>query len=400
MTLAGSIILTLRVLKQILRDHRTFAMMTVIPIVITIVFGYALGGTVENVPVIAIVEDKGAEVQVPNPINPNINLTLAINLGQTILEKLKTDKRLAITVGADNLDARKNVDQEKAFAVINIPENFSVDIAYFAGVLVNASTHTIGASQPELFLYLDGTRPTLLQGIMAALQNVFTELQSLNPTVAKLLPRLTQEFANGIFDLKPLDVSIPVVIALILNFLILLFSTLFLVRENTYKTKGRLLATSIRPREIILGYSIALTVLAVLMSLSVLVISVFIFNVKVFGDLIELLICIAIFGTTFVFLGLFLSNFARNELQAIQMGPLVAFPSMALSGFLVPVEMLPSFLQPFSAIIPMTYGIKLFRGIMLKGYNIVDILPDFLAVIIFAVLFLTLAIFTIKGTTD
>ncbi len=172
------------------------------------------------------------------------------------------------------------------------------------------------------------------------------------------------------------------------------------MRENTYRTRARLLATPIKPQEIILGYSIALGILALFMSLSVMLISVFIFNVTVHGDLIELFICILIFGLSFVFLGVFLSNFARNELQAVQMGPLIAFPSMALSGFLVPVKVLPSFLQPLSNFVPMTYGIRLFQGIMLKGYSITDMLPDFAAICFIAILFLILALISIKPTEN
>ena len=82
------------------------------------------------------------------------------------------------------------------------------------------------------------------------------------------------------------------------------------------------------------------------------------------------------------------------------MGPLIAIPSMAHSGFLVPVKILPNFLQPFSNIVPMTYGIRLFRGIMLKGYSITDMLPDFIIIVAITVLFLILALISIKPTTE
>ena len=137
------------------------------------------------------------------------------------------------------------------------------------------------------------------------------------------------------------------------------------------------------------------------MSLSVMLISTYVFNVTVQGNMIELFLCILIFGLSFVFLGVFLSNFARNELQAVQMGPLIAFPSMALSGFLVPVKILPEWLQPLSNIVPMTYGIKLFQGIMLKGYNITgnsNMLYDFGVICFIAILFLVLALVSIKPT--
>ena len=90
-----------------------------------------------------------------------------------------------------------------------------------------------------------------------------------------------------------------------------------------------------------------------------LIISIGFFGVEARGNLVLLFLAILMYGTTFVCLGAFLSNFARNELQAVQMGPLVAIPSMALSGFLVPIQTLPDWLEPISNIVPLTYGINL-----------------------------------------
>lgn len=378
MFLSNTMLLANRVIKQLIRDRRTIGMIIVMPIVITLIFGYAIGGTVQNVPVIIINQDHGA---------------FSKNLGDSIQNYMTQDPqhRAKISTGTNYTLAKKAVDNSEYTMAILIPENFTYNLIAPLG---NPSLNLTA----QLSIYVDDSEPSLVASVIAALQDAMVNATS------DLIPghtfgiQISKAYANGFVTVNSLDVAIPGVIALILNFLILLFSTLLLVRENTYRTRGRLLASPIKPREIIMGYSIALGILALFMSLSVMVISVFVFNTTVHGNLLELFLCILVFGLSFVFLGVFLSNFARNELQAVQMGPLIAFPSMALSGFLVPVKILPSFLQPFSNFVPMTYGIRLFRGIMLKGYSIFDMLPDFLVICFIAVLFMVLALISIKPT--
>ena len=398
MIFRNTMILANRVLKQLIRDRRTIVMILVMPILITLIFGYAIGGTVEHVPVAILIEDQGTNVTVPNPGNPSTNISIFINLGNKIYSYYKDDVRVTLHNATDYATATKDVDNSKYTVAIDIPANFTADLIL---PILNPNQGS-SSSSPNVKTYVDDTEPSLVASVIAGLQDAInkstSELSSL--TGHNFGVKISQSYANGIKNVNSLDVAIPGVIALILNFLVLLFSTLLLVRENTYRTRARLLASPIKPREIIMGYSIALGILALFMSLSVMLISVYIFNVSVHGNILELFLCILIFGLSFVFLGVFLSNFARNELQAVQMGPLIAFPSMALSGFLVPVKILPSFLQPFVNIVPMYYGINLFRGIMLKGYSILDpsMLPDFLIILGIAVFFLILALISIKPT--
>ena len=318
-----------------------------------------------------------------------------IDLGQKIYSNLASNSKVKLYNVTDYQKATKSVDNSEYTVAIDIPANFS---SYLVNQILNPSASS--GVDPQITVYVDATEPSLVASVIAALQNAINETTSEFTTLTghSFGIKISQQYANGIKDVNGLDVAIPGVIALILNFLVLLFSTLLLVRENTYRTKGRLLASPIKPREIIMGYSLALGLLALVMSFSVMIISVYLFNVTVQGNIFELFLCILVFGLSFVFLGVFLSNFARNELQAVQMGPLIAFPSMALSGFLVPVKILPAFLQPFVNVVPMYYGINLFRGIMLKGYSIMDMLPDFLVIVGIAVFFLLLALISIKPT--
>ncbi|MFX1513496.1 MAG: ABC transporter permease [Promethearchaeota archaeon] len=207
---------------------------------------------------------------------------------------------------------------------------------------------------------------------------------------------LKEQLANEGTDLDGYDVAIPGIIAFILNFLVLLITSLTLTREYTYRTRTRLFTAPIRPADVVIGYAIALCLLSIMMSIVVLLVGTLGFGATVRGNWFLLLIAIILYGITFVFLGVFVSTQAKNELQAIQFAPLVALPSMALGGFLVPIESLPEILQPISSIIPLTYGIQMLRGIMLKGYGIADLWLEFSVIGIFCVTFLVLALITVK----
>ncbi len=383
---SNTFLLANRVLKQLIRDHRTIGMIIVMPILITFIFGYAIGGQVQHIPVAIIVQDQGFSA-----------LNEHKNLGQEIFANLHSDSTVKLFNASNFQLASKNVDNSKYNVAILIPVNFTQDL--LLPLLYPSQPNSL--PKPVIHTYVDDSEPSIVVSVLGALQDAINKTINENTINGHSFGiQVTQAYAHGIRDVNSLDVTIPGVIALILNYLVLLFSTLLLVRENTYGTRSRLLASPIRPREIIMGYSIALGILSLFISLSIMVISVFAFHATVHGNILELFLCILIFGLGFVFLGVFLSNFARNELQAVQMGPLIAFPSMALSGFLVPVKFLPSFLQPLSKIVPMYYGIELFRGIMLKGYSILDMLPDFLAIVGAAVFFLILALISIRPTQD
>ena len=78
------------------------------------------------------------------------------------------------------------------------------------------------------------------------------------------------------------------------------------------------------------------------------------------------------------------------------MAPLIALPSMALSGMLIPVNSFPGWVQTVARFIPMYYGNRVFEGIMLKGYGITDLAPEFIIIGGIALLFLVLALISVK----
>lgn len=363
-----------RALRQVVRDRRTLVMILAVPIIIMLVFGFAIGGKVEDAPVTVVIDDEGA-----------------ISVAELLLEKLKKDPRLDVSVQDSFSQARKDVDRGQLNGAIYFPENFTT--AMMSNETFNGST---------VALYVDSTIPQTQAAIISALRDAQLEvLEELSEAGIDLPIEIDKlqfetEYANDGKDFSGLDVAVPAIIAFVINFIILLLTTLLFVRERSYRTRERLMITPLQPQEHVGGYILTGLVLALTEAVVILAISIGFFGAAVRGSYILLFAGIILYATIFVCLGAFLSNFARNELQAVQMGPLIAMPSMALSGFLVPIETLPDFLQPFSAIVPLTYGIIVFKGIMLKGHGLEELWFEFGVIALFCVAALALALLTVR----
>jgi ABC-2 type transport system permease protein len=362
-----------RVLIQIRRDRRTLGMMIAMPAVIMLIFGFALGGQVSNAPILVDNRDSGYSTTMGS-------VAITINAGSQLLTQLQKDNVVAVTTGTFEA-GKAGVDSGTYFASILIPSNLSQ--TFFMKSMGQAVT-------PTLQVYLDGTKPSIDAGILGALQGSIQNVSGVRGV------NVVQQYAFGGARFSGLDVSLPSVIAFVLTFLVLLISLLTISRETTSGTLQRLYTTPLSAIERLFGYTVALLALAVMMVVVVLVVAVGLFGVVVRGS-IELLFGAAVlYALSQVLLAAFLSNFAKNEFQAVQLAPLIALPSMALSGMLVPVNSLPGWIQSLANFVPLYYGNRLFEGIMLKGYGVFNLAAEFLVVSGIAVLFLVLALSTVR----
>ncbi|MDH5403231.1 MAG: ABC-2 transporter permease [Candidatus Heimdallarchaeota archaeon] len=362
-----------RVLKQITRDHRTFGMLLIMPMVVMFIFGVALSGEVKNVPVVVQNLDEGFSM---GPIS--------LDKGSELVTVLNADDRLDVTDGEYQAGIN-SVERGDYKASILIPITFSEAI-------FNSSQNL--NSSIVLYVYIDGTKSQTEASVFAAIQEAIKD--SMGAVGIEI--DVTYAFNNA--DYSGLDTAIPAVMAYVLNFLVLLISLLILIRERVEGTQYRLLSTPLTSKERLVGYIIALTIFAMLEAGSILSISIFVFHVPIQGSLGLLLFIMIIYALNNVLFAVFMSNFAQNELQAVQMAPLIALPSLAISGLMVPVSSLPAVIQPLSSIIPLTYAIRIFEGIMLKGWGVELILYDLIIIIGITLIFLIIAFFTVKDTEE
>lgn len=352
-------------------------MLIAMPAVVMLIFGFALGGQASNVPILVDNQDAGYTATFGTT-------AVSLHAGSQVLASLQTNSVVSVTTGSFTT-GKASVDSGTYFAAILIPSNFSQT------VLMRAQGRNVTAS---ILLYIDGTKPSIAAGVLGALQGSVQNASGIKGF------SLVQQYAYGGAKLSGLDVSIPSVTAFVLTFLVLLISLLTVSRETTSGTLPRLYTTPLTALERLLGYILSLLVVAIMMVVVVFAVGVGLFGAVVRGDPALLVTAAVLYGLVQVLLAVFLSNFARNEFQAVQLAPLIALPSMALSGMLVPIYSLPGWIQPVSRVIPMYYANQLFEGIMLKGYGASTLAFDFLALVVMAALFLILAMSTVKDRID
>ncbi|MFN8373333.1 MAG: ABC transporter permease [Anaerolineae bacterium] len=192
--------------------------------------------------------------------------------------------------------------------------------------------------------------------------------------------------------IRPKEFIVPLG-AFIVHFLTYLLCAIVLVRERTAHTLARMFVNGFERGAIIGGYIIAYSVLATLQSLIVL------FALQAFFELnFDLGVMVLIFGIIWMLavisiaLGIFVSNFARNEGQIFPFIPLVILPSIFFSGLILPIDRLPEWASPLVYVAPLYYATEAIRGLTDNGGNI----SMWLGLPLYGVAVLALAMFTLR----
>jgi ABC-2 type transport system permease protein len=339
MSLRRTFAITARLLAQFRHDHRTLGILFVTPLLVLALFA-ALFRTDAPDPKVGIV------------VAPNDAL---VRIVATALED------------ADGIDARV-IDSADA------AEDELVDGDLDAYLVLPAISD--GAFRPQVVL--EGTNPPVQGVVLVALQrSVMEAIAEFAPPVPSgapvpVLPTVEPEVRTqyGNDELDSLDLLGGPFIGLLVFFLVYVVTSVSFLRERTLGTLERLMASPLRRTEIVVGYLIGFTLVALVQAAEVLGFGLLVLNLYNAGSVwlifgLEVLLAIGA-----VSLGIFLSTFARNEFQAVQFIPLVVVPQVLLSGLLVPVESEPEWLQVVSNVLPLTYAVDALREVMLKGADL------------------------------
>jgi ABC-2 type transport system permease protein len=364
-----------RVFRDVANDKRTLAMLFIAPIFAMTVFGLAFSGDVEGVDVIIVNQDQGFT----NPLGTTTYIS------QTIISHL--DTKVLIIQNMSNHDAaRQKVVDGQASAVIIFPENFTE----------NAVLKTQNASYPdsaEILIQGDDSitnvKNSILKTVTDALSDTMAE-EGVNPAL-----KITSDPIYG-KDAEFIDFFVPGILAFVVFLLTTLLTLITFVGERTNGTLERVMASPITEGEIVTGYAITFGTLGVVQVAFLLIIAIVFFNIMVVGNVILAFLTVAILSLVSLSLGILLSSLAKRPEQAIQFIPFVVLPAFLLSGIFWPLQAIPDWLRPLSYLVPPTYAVDACRAVMLKGWGLDRIWPDIVALIIFAILFLTLATWSLK----
>jgi ABC-2 type transport system permease protein len=368
-----------RIVAQFRRDPRSLALLFLAPLAIIALLGWVLGSQQATAARVAVINES---------ISPGSGV-LAVRL-QSALEG-----QPGITIDrsvADDSTARQMLKDKKLDLVVVLPADFSLQ-------------------NRKIDLLTLGLNPSGEASVLPAVQKAL--LSAVTDTAGAALPTIERATVYGSPNATQLDSLAPVVVGFFAYFFVFILTGISFLRERVGGTLERLLATPVSRAEIVLGYSLGFGFFA---TLQVAIVLAFVLGrldipalgpvpafaiglgVHTAGNPLISYLLVLVLGLGAVSLGIFLSTFARTELQILQFIPIVIVPQGLLGGFFWPIEGLPSLLQPLARILPVTYAIDGLRQVMIAGADLSSpqVLLDLGVLTGIAAIFVVLAAATIR----
>jgi ABC-2 type transport system permease protein len=369
-----------RIVTQFRRDPRSLALLFVAPIAIIALLGWVLSSQQTTTARLAVVNESSGPA------------------GQTVVARLESvlEGQTGIALDrsvADDSTARQMLRDKKLDLVVVLPPDFSLE-------------------NRKIELLTLGLNPTAEASTLPAVQRALVTAMN-NSAVGAALPTIERATVYGSPDATTLDTLAPVVVGFFVYFFVFVLTGISFLRERVGGTLERLLATPVSRAEIVLGYSLGFGFFATLQVTLVLAFVLARLQIPAVGPLPEFAIglgvrtignpliaylLVLVLGLGAVSLGIFLSTFARSELQILEFIPLVIVPQGVLGGFFWPIDQLPGLLQPVARILPVTYAIDGLRQVMIAGADLASgqVLLDLGVLAGIAAVFMVLAASTIR----
>ena len=348
MNLRRTFAISRRIANAIKRDERSLALMFVAPIIVLGLLGWVIRGQGEPETRFAVVNLAGA---------PGERIQLGI-------EQAVADAGVSVVQVDDETAARDALRDGDLDVVLVLPEE----------LLANRD------APPALRFITPGINPADDSGRIARLQGAI-----LPALAGGALPTVEPETIYGSPDGDQLDAFAPALVAFFSYFLVFVLTGISFLRERVGGTLERLLATPVRRSEIVTGYSAGFGFFATLQVILIMAFALGTIRVPGTGPLPAFSVGLGIanagspalaflvallLALGAVNLGIFLSTFARTELQVVQFIPIVIVPQALLCGLLWPISSLPELLQPVAQALPLTYAIDGLREVLVKGSDL------------------------------
>ena len=356
-------------LIQIRRDRRMLGLSIMAPILMLGLLGYAATMDIKSIPMVVCDQDK-------------------TDVSRDVVTRFTTSGYFTIVETVDDQNAIVSpIEKGNAWLALVIPPKFSDGILakravqvqiVFDGSDANSANISLGYASQILNTY----SRSIVLATLSGLPKVSTP------------PRLSTEvrvWYNE--DLKSRNFMIPGVVAMVLMIITLTFTSLGVVREKEAGTLEQLLVTPIKPYQLIIGKLLPFVLIAAVDVAIVLAIARYWFDVPMRGSVWLMFAFSGLFVLSTLGLGLFVSTVSRTQQQAMMTAQFFFFmPFIFLSGFTFPIESMPRLIQYLTYIIPLRYFIVIIRGIFLKGIGFAELWDQALALLVFGVVILTLAV--------
>lgn len=341
--------------RQLRRDRLTFGMVFGLPIIQILLFGYAINTDVRNL-----------QAAVADQANTSLSREFVANIGATqvvrIVDQAETAEELEAMLRRGDISIG-----------IFIPPDFD--------------RRVVDQTRSAVHLLVDGSDPTVL-GVATQLRNVPVQFGS-----------AAQRSAVGLVETRayynperrtPVNI-VPGLMGVILMMTMMLFTAVAIVREKERGNMELLINTPVSSAELMIGKVTPYILIGLLQLGLILGVGRLLFDVPVRGSVLDLYIAGTAFIAAKLSLGLLISTAVHTQFQAMQMTVFILMPSILLSGFMFPFDGMPAVAQFIGEILPTTHFIRLTRGIMLRDASLFELTPDFLYLVGFTLVAMTIA---------
>lgn len=359
---------------QMRRDRVTFGMMIGIPLLQLTLFGFAINSDPRHLPTALRIADHGPWAR---------SLVAALRQSDyfAIVRETKTEA-----------EAAQLLQRGEVQFVINIPEDFS--------------RRLLRGERPSVLVEADATDPAATGPAIAAARVLATNVFDRDLTGP--LAHLRGQAGPVDFQIhalyNPENITqynvVPGLMGVVLTMTMVIITALAITRERERGTMENLLATPVRPFEVMIGKILPYIAVGYIQVTLILLASHFFFHVPMVGSL------LLVYGVSFLFIaanlamGITFSTLAQNQLQAAQMAFFFFLPSILLSGFMFPFRGMPEWAQAIGSCLPLTHFLRIIRGILLKGNGPAEITSEMLPLLTFLAIAMAVGVKRYRQTLD
>lgn len=342
---------------QMRRDKVTFAMMVGIPLIQLILFGFAINLNPRHLPT-AIV---GADY---SQMSRRILSSMENSTYFKFISPVSTEK-----------EAHELLKTGQVQFVVNFPPTFSHDL--------------VKGLHPTLLLEADATDPAATSravSVFSDLANIALKEELVGSLASlKASPPPYQPMIHAIYN--PLAITayniVPGLLGVVLTMTLVIITALAITREYERGTMENLLATPLKPLEVMVGKIVPYIIVGYVQITLILCMAKLLFGVPMQGSILLLLVLCLPFIAANLAMGLTFSTLASNQLQAMQSAMFFFLPSILLSGFMFPFRGMPEWAQFIGNILPLTHFLVIVRGILLKGNGFFDVWREIIPILVF-----------------
>ena len=366
--------MVLKEFTQLKRDRLTFAMIVGIPIMQTALFGYAINTNPKHLDTAIISADS-------------------TDITRSFIAAMQNSSYFKMVGTLPNEAAgREALARGKVLFVVNIPAGFTRQL--------------LRGERPALLIEADATDPTATGSALAAVSGIAQSvidreiagpLSNLHGSPAPFSVRVHQLY-------NPDNITqyfvVPGLTGMVLTLTMVLMTGLAITRERERGTMENLLAMPATPLEVMTGKLVPYIGIGLIQATIILLAARYVFRVPFFGNIGAVYLSALLFIAANLTVGITFSSLARNQLQAVQLGIFFFLPNIMLSGFMFPFKGMPGWAQALGNLLPLTYFLRLIRGILLKGNGWADSWPNVWPMMVFTAVLMLVASATYRRTLD